>query len=102
MPRDNGGLGLKDARKLNRALMSKLAWGKVNDEEILWLRVMLAKYNIRNTIHYGSLLQLNGSHVWMNIGSLCDDLKHEIRWSAKDGSSIRLWIDLWASEDNLC
>src|SRR3954464_6482629 len=69
-PRDNGGLGLKDLRTMNKAFLLKIAWGLLNDEEAFWARVLCAKYNVPEMIHCDSLPHLNGSHLWKSIRSI--------------------------------
>lgn len=44
-PKEEGGLGLRDLRSINKVYMMKLAWSLVADSDKLWVKVMKAKYN---------------------------------------------------------
>ncbi|CAN1788737.1 Putative ribonuclease H protein At1g65750, partial [Linum perenne] len=44
LPKEDGGLGLKLARDLNKAYMMKLAFIFFKDSERLWVRVLQSKY----------------------------------------------------------
>ncbi|CAN1127408.1 Putative ribonuclease H protein At1g65750 [Linum perenne] len=43
-PKENGGLGLKLSRILNRAYMTKLAFNFFRDTDRLWVRILQSKY----------------------------------------------------------
>ena len=42
--KDQGGLGIKKMRTLNFALMEKLAWRLLTENDALWARVVCNKY----------------------------------------------------------
>lgn len=42
--RQNGGLGLKNLRKQNKAFIIKLCWNLLNRKEALWVKVLRSKY----------------------------------------------------------
>ncbi|CAN1851672.1 Putative ribonuclease H protein At1g65750 [Linum perenne] len=44
LPKENGGLGLRMARQLNRAYITKLAFFLFKDKDRLWVRVLQHKY----------------------------------------------------------
>ncbi|CAN1165306.1 hypothetical protein LINPERHAP2_LOCUS26073 [Linum perenne] len=39
-----GGLGLRNARDLNKAFLMKIVWGLLNNPSDLWAKVLIAKY----------------------------------------------------------
>ncbi|QHO04624.1 LINE-1 retrotransposable element ORF2 protein [Arachis hypogaea] len=42
--KNNGGLGIRHARTLNRAFMMKVGWGLIEKKDALWARVLRSKY----------------------------------------------------------
>lgn len=44
-PKEQGGLGFRNLKVLNKAYMTKLAWQLINNPYKLWVRIMKFKYN---------------------------------------------------------
>jgi hypothetical protein len=44
MPREFGGMGIINTRKMNDCLLAKWIWKIVNREQSLWCRLMVKKY----------------------------------------------------------
>ena len=50
-----GGLGLRKAKAQNLALMSKMGWKILSDEDCLWVKVVKGKYLLKDfLISYAS------------------------------------------------
>lgn len=67
MPKDIGGLGIKNLKEMNLAFLSKLGWRIIYDNRSLWTRTITAKYmkginNLQN-ITWKS----GGSNIWKGI-----------------------------------
>lgn len=45
-PKEVGGVGLKCAATMNKALLIKLAWRLLNEEEPTWSKVVRSKYGM--------------------------------------------------------
>lgn len=54
MEKEQGGLGIRSLRKLNMAMIAKLIWKYLEDEDCLWGQIMKAKY-VKN----GSFWEVN-------------------------------------------
>jgi len=44
LPKDKGGLGIKDLRTLNIALLGKWRWDLFQHHGEMWIRILLSKY----------------------------------------------------------
>ncbi|CAA0833833.1 Unknown protein [Striga hermonthica] len=100
-PKEKGGLGLKNQRRMNMALLMKLGWGLLSKLEALWVRVLCAKYKLHpNTMSDGYHFP-SGSVILRAIARVCPHVVKGTRWSIGDGSRILFWWDNWLnfSED---
>ena len=46
-PRSDGGLGFKKSKSINSALLAKLAWMVASKRDSLCLRILRAKYKVK-------------------------------------------------------
>ncbi|GKV12022.1 hypothetical protein SLEP1_g23227 [Rubroshorea leprosula] len=102
--KEQGGLGVKDLRKFNLALLGKL-WGRlVNEEDGLWKKVILQKYGRDGEPRYNWLREGNGfgSRWWRDICRLNVIDQENEGWLAKglnikigEGDSVKFWWDDW-------
>ena len=94
LPKSKGGMGFRDMRAFNQALLAKQAWRLLDNPESLCARLLQAKYcpngNLLDTIFTG-----NSSAVWKEIEHGLKLVKKGIIWRVGDGSSIRTWRDPW-------
>ena len=44
LPKQNGGLGIKDIRTFNKALLGKWRWDLFHKHKELWARILASKY----------------------------------------------------------
>lgn len=94
MPKGFGGMGFRDLRLVNQALLAKQAWRLIFYPESLCARVLKAKYfpngNLLDTVTAG-----DASPSWRGIEHGLDLLKHGVVHRVGDGKSIRIWRDNW-------
>lgn len=90
---DEGGLGVKDLKSFNCALLGKWRWRLLMEENSLWCRVLNAKYK-------GTVKPLD-SCWWKDIMSVCVS-SDQVSWFDEavsrrigDGNSTRFWDDDW-------
>ncbi|CAN1156102.1 Putative ribonuclease H protein At1g65750, partial [Linum perenne] len=69
LPKEQGGLGLRSARVLNRAYMTKLAFLFLKDEEPLWIRVPHIKYFKKTSDGLRPRHTSSRSAVWKGISA---------------------------------
>lgn len=66
-PLSNGGLGIKNMRAMNDALLLKLAWGLITDNGSLWVQVLRDKYKAGKDLMPSINLKPNPSPIWCGI-----------------------------------
>ncbi|KHN11229.1 Putative ribonuclease H protein, partial [Glycine soja] len=97
--RDMGGLGIKDIKALNNALLIKWKWLMFNQSDQLWCRILFSKYNGWRGLDQGpskkyfsqwwSDLRLVNQHPEM------EDVSKHFCWKVGRGDQIFFWEDSW-------
>ena len=89
-----GGMGFRDLRNFNLAMLAKQEWRLLHEKESLVFRCFKAKYFPR-----GSFLEAtdvpNSSFVWKSLLAAQNILNKGCCWSVGDGRSIRVMHDKW-------
>jgi hypothetical protein len=92
--KDFGGLGFRDMRLFNQALLARQAWRLLTIPDSLCARVLQAKYypngDLMDTVFTG-----NPSSSWTAISYGLELLKQGMIKRVRNGSSIRIWRDSW-------
>jgi hypothetical protein len=93
-PKNRGGMGFKDMRMFNQALLARQAWRLIKNPESLCAQVLRAKYypngNLIDTVFTG-----NASSTWHAIEYGLELLKKGVIWRIGNGTSVRIWRDPW-------
>ncbi|CAA7019727.1 unnamed protein product [Microthlaspi erraticum] len=103
LPKAEGGLGIQTSKDMNLAMIAKVGWRLLQEEESLWARVMWKKYRVGD-IHDPSWLlpKSSWSVLWKGV---VRGLKEVVwpghYWVAGDGENIKFWTDNWISEEPL-
>ena len=100
LPKDKGGLGIKDINTFNLALLGKWMWNLMHQQGALWVAVLEAKYEgWRGLTEEGSSnLQ---SMWWRDLKRAIHQshhgkiLQHEINWKVEAGDKVKFWEDRW-------
>ena len=94
LPKAMGGMGFRDMRAFNQALLAKQAWRLIEHPESLVARLLCAKYypsgSLVDTVFTG-----NASTVWRGIEHGLELVKKGMIWRVGNGNSIRTWRDSW-------
>jgi hypothetical protein len=89
-PKIKGGMGFKDMRIFNQALLARQAWRLLQNPESLCAQVLRAKYyptgNLIDTVFSG-----NASSTWHAIEYGLELLKKGVIWRIGNGASVRIW-----------
>lgn len=96
-PKYDGGLGIRSATEMNKALLAKLGWRLLQDHESLWARVFRNKYRVKE-LHDVSWLvkKSHWSSTWRNMAmELREVVVSGAGWVVGDGKSTRFWSDKW-------
>lgn len=94
-----GGLGVKDLRLFNRALLGKWRWRLLREKSSLWYRILSAKYN--GSVH------ANDSLWWRDLCSMCYGEVHG-KWFNEsicrrigNGKEVAFWNENWVDRGEL-
>lgn len=92
-----GGLGIRAAADMNKALISKVGWRLLNDGTSLWARVLKSKYKVGDIHdHKWMLAKGNVSATWRSVSvGLREVVAPGVNWVLGDGRTIRFWTDKW-------
>lgn len=94
-PKDQGGLGFRNMRLLNKSCLAKLAWQLANNPEKLWVKIMKFKYNCGAYGHPSVSHKANSSNTWKSISNIWNLVDNNISWIIRDGNNTRFWRDNW-------
>jgi hypothetical protein len=93
-PKDHGGVGFRDMRLFNQALLARQAWRLIQYPNTLCAKLLKAKY-YPNGIFADTVFAGNGSSTWRAIEYGLELVKKGIIWRVGNGASIRAWRDPW-------
>ncbi|KAL4324997.1 hypothetical protein GQ457_11G001760 [Hibiscus cannabinus] len=95
-----GGLGFRDLKKFNLALLAKQVWRLLCNKESLCFKVLSAKYFPQGDV----LLAKQGdkaSYVWNNIFKAKESFKDGFHWRLGVNSDVRMFKDKMHHKANL-
>lgn len=85
-PRKHGGLGIRESRHTNLALLGKLVWSILHERDKSWVKVLSHKYFKNNSIWCVG----NSSHsslVWRSILKVVEASREGFTYRIGDGAS---------------
>jgi ribonuclease HI len=89
-----GGMGFRDFRSFNKALLAKQCWRLWKQPDSLVGKIMKAKYFPNHNV-LDATLGKRPSFAWRSIFSSCDLLKEGLVWRVGNGEKVRIWKDKW-------
>jgi hypothetical protein len=98
-PKDYGGIGFRDMRLFNQALLARQAWHLLQFPETLCAKVLKAKY-YRNGFLLDTVFSGNGSSTWHAIEYGLELLKKGAIWRVGNGAKIKVWRDPWIPRES--
>ncbi|KAJ1699320.1 hypothetical protein LUZ63_007832 [Rhynchospora breviuscula] len=100
VPRNEGGLVLKDLFRFAQSVHMKFLWNLVSENSALWVKLVQAKYLQRGNI-WSSSRRNRCIPFWKAILAARPLLKNHVRRQIGDGNTCRAvgqpWHDLWAN-----
>lgn len=94
LPKSEGGLGFQAVYDMNQALLSKLAWKVVTNEQSLWVRILKGKY-LQQGSFWETVWNPQASWVWKGILKMRPHLERGLCWLVGNGVNISIWRDPW-------
>jgi hypothetical protein len=99
-PKCKGGLGFRDLRLFNQALLAKHAWRLIEFHDSLCARLLKARYYPSGDLLDTAFIK-NTSTCWQGISHGLELLKQGMIWRINTGERIRIWRDNWVPRGNL-
>ncbi|XP_057248279.1 uncharacterized protein LOC125493714 [Beta vulgaris subsp. vulgaris] len=99
LPKVYGGMGFRDLRVFNQALLAKQGWRLMCDTNSMAHHVLRARYYPRTTF-LSAMRGFDPSYVWRSIWGAKSLLMEGLKWRVGDGGSIGVWEDSWLPGDS--
>eukprot|EP00253_Pinus_taeda_P028233 PITA_28233 len=97
MPKEKGGIGLRDPEKSNSIMNAKIWWQWITCPEKPWGQIWTAKY--AGNRPQEELIRLipseNGSAIWNAAKQHYQLIQKHIFWEIRNGRTARFWTDPW-------
>jgi hypothetical protein len=98
-PKECGGLGIINSKKMNVALMLKWIWRLYHEEDAIWARLLRAKYPSATDIFAGN--SSGGLTFWRSLHKIKHFFKLGTAHVVVDGRRTFFWLDLWVGSQSL-
>jgi hypothetical protein len=92
--KSDGGLGFRDYKVFNQALLAKQGWRLVTDPNSLCARVLKARY-YKNGDFMEAKCPKRASFTWRGILHGRELLRKGLIWRIGDGTKVSAWNDQW-------
>ncbi|XP_042944640.1 uncharacterized protein LOC122278525 [Carya illinoinensis] len=89
-----GGLGFRELKCFNKAMLAKQVWRILNNPNSLVARVMQEKYFKGKSV-LDAKLGYSPSLIWRSLFSYVGLIKDGLSWRVGDGNVIKIWKDRW-------
>ncbi|KAH1246661.1 putative ribonuclease H protein [Glycine max] len=104
LPKELGGLGIKDITSFNAALLGRWLWALSSNQNQLWVRILTSKYGGWADLNNGRD-RPSHSQWWRDLQKLIKQpefspIHHHLVWKVGDGSIIKFWKDKWLGADS--
>jgi hypothetical protein len=101
-PLKSGGLGFRNLRLFNRALLGKWLWRYGNEADAFWRKLIFSKYGI---LHGDwTTREVHGPYgvsLWKYIQKDWGHFARHLHFEVGDGSKTRFWTDIWCGTCSL-
>lgn len=94
----SGGMGFRDLKLCNKALLARQAWRLIEYPDSLCTRVLKAKY-FPNGELLDTVFPQSMSPSWRAVVFGLELLKEGLIWRVGDGKSIKIWRHSWLPRD---
>ena len=92
--KSNGGLGFRNLKAFNLAMLAKQAWRILTNLSSLVTRVLKARYFPMGDI-LNAKLGSSPSYSWRSIHNSLEIIRRGTRWRVGNGKRIHIWEDRW-------
>ncbi|TYJ37047.1 hypothetical protein E1A91_A05G349200v1, partial [Gossypium mustelinum] len=96
-PMDMGGLGIRDVRLFNLALLGRQVWRLINNTDSFCFKVLSSKYFLDGNIFHAKKVD-KASFTWSSIVVVAEAFKKRFGWQIGNDEKINTWTDNWGIE----
>ena len=102
MEKKDGGLGIRNLSRLNKAFLGKWCWRFASEQDSLWKQVIVRKFGEEDG-HWcpGDSRESHGVGLWKVIRNGWMEFSKRVDFKLRDGRGVRFWKDRWCGEDSL-
>lgn len=93
-PKGYGGMGFRDLRVFNQALLARQAWRLIEHPTSLCATLLKARYYPNGDL-IDTVFSSNASPTWRAIEHGLELLKKGLIWRIDSGSKVQIWRDNW-------
>ena len=100
LPKEKGGLGIKDISTFNMAMLGKWRWNLFHDEVQLWAKILVSKYGGWRGLEENTTDSFE-SLWWRDLKSIFqttqqgEEVIKGVKWRVGCGDNIKFWEDTW-------
>jgi len=102
---EEGGLGIKDIRMFNSAILAKWKWRLLSNEQGKWKDILVSKYSMESGRRPSQ--EKPQSWWWRDLSKICGEGVEEgwfqsvVQWKAGFGDKVKFWEDAWLGRNKL-
>ncbi|MBA0721553.1 hypothetical protein Golax_009079 [Gossypium laxum] len=96
-PKAMGGLGIRDIRLFNLALLGRQVWRLINSTDSLCFKVLSSKYFLDGNIFIAKKVD-KASFTWSSITAATEAFKVGFGWQIGNGGKIDIRVENWGLE----
>ena len=96
MPKEKGGLGLKNLQIMNEALLMKHLHKFYNKANVPWVQLIWNTHYANGQIPHATTDR--GSFWWKDVLKFCDHYRGIAAAKVGRGDTVLLWLDVWNGE----
>jgi len=87
---------------MNEALKTKWLWRFASEDEVLWKKVIVCKYDLDRLGWWSKKSHFaHGVGCWKSILSTLDFFKSSVRFEVGNGARVLFWHDKWCGDQPL-
>ena len=102
MEKKDGGLGIRNLFRLNKALLGKWCWRFTSEQDSLWKQVIVRKFGEEDGGWCsGDSRESHGVGLWKVIRKGWMEFSKRVAFKVGDCRRVRFWKDRWCGEDSL-
>ncbi|XP_026442305.1 uncharacterized protein LOC113341766 [Papaver somniferum] len=97
LSKEDGGLGIRNMELMNIALVCKLAWRFLENEDAMWVKLMDVKY-IHDESFWTTSEPNNCSSIWSSLLEVMEYLLDNVIWQISNGMGVQIWDNPWVPQ----